>query len=291
MTWTDRPQRNAAFSGLRAGRPARRTRGATAILIAAALSVLATMPAAARDLQDILNEGRLRVGVGLYTPWAMRTEDNELIGFEVDVARQLAADMGVRADVRALPFDDLMPALERQDIDIIAAGLTITPQRAKHANFSNPYAEGGIALATHTANTAAVTGLQDLDAESYTVAVVEESVALDLARRMMPRAKIRVFDSITDASAALVAGEVDAYLEDEPVPTFLALDNPQVVDLPLTQPLLPSPQGFAVRKGDPDFLAYLNAWITARTADTFLPSTKRYWFETVQWRRNVGRRR
>src|SRR5690606_22821035 len=141
---------------------------------------------------------------------------------------------------------------ERQDIDIIAAGLTITPQRAKHVNFSNPYAEGGIAIVTHTASTAAVTSLQDLDDEKYTVAVVGDSVALELARRTFPQATIRVFDAMNDASTALVKGEVNAYLEDEPVPTFLALDNPDAVDRPLTQPLLKSPQGFAIRKGDAD---------------------------------------
>lgn len=292
MTATGRPQ--AAHAAL-TGRHARSTRGPmrslVGILLAAALSLLATQPAAARDLQDILNEGRLRVGIGLFTPWAMRAEDNALIGFEVDVARRLAADMNVRAELRVLPFDDLIPALERQDIDIIAAGLTITPERALHVNFSNPYAEGGIGLATHTANTAEVERLQDLDDEKYTVAVVGQSVAFEVVRRTLPNVDIVLFDSIAAASAALVAGEVDAYLEDEPVPAFLALDNPDAVDRPLARPILPSPQAFAIRKGDADFLAFLNAWITSRTADTFLPSTKRYWFETVEWRRNVERRR
>lgn len=290
MTETGRPHRIDPRT-LRRARRSRRARSTASLLFAAALALLTAFPAAARDFQDILNEGRLRVGIGLFAPWAIRAENNELIGFEVDVARQLAADLGVRADLRVLPFEDLIPALERQDIDIIAAALTITPQRAKHVNFSNPYAEGGIGLATHTANTAEVESLQDLDDEKYTVAVVGEAAALELVRRTLPNVTIRVFDAIADASAALVAGEVDAYLEDEPVPAFLALDNPDVVDRPLAQPILPSPQGFAIRKGDPDFLAYLNAWITSRTADTFLPSTHRYWFESVQWRRDVGRRR
>lgn len=261
---------------------------ACALLGAGLLFVLAALPAFGRDMQDVLNEGRLRVGVGLFAPWAMRTEDGELLGFEVDVARQLAEDMGVTPDVRVYAFDELIPALEKQEIDVIAAGLTITPQRALHVNFSNPYAEGGIAIATNTANTQAVTALEDLDAETFTVAVVEDSVAIELARRALPRAGLRVFPSVEEAGAALVAGEVDAFLEDEPAPTFLALDNPDIVDLPLSRPLLPSPQAFAVRKGDHDFLAYLNAWIVFRTADTWLPTTTAYWFDSVQWRRRGG---
>jgi len=87
---------------------------------------------------------------------------------------------------------------------------------------------------------------------------------------------------------ALLAGEVHGYVEDEPVPTFLALENPGVVDVPTGRPLLVSPAGFAVNKGDPDFLAFLNAWITAHTADTWLPTTASYWFESLRWRERLG---
>jgi polar amino acid transport system substrate-binding protein len=45
--------------------------------------------------------------------------------------------------------------------------------------------------------------------------------------------------------------------------------------------------GFAVNKGDPDFLAFLNAWIQAREADTWLPTTAGYWFKSLRWRERV----
>src|SRR5437660_1348313 len=82
------------------------------------------------------------------------------------------------------------------------------------------------------------------------------------------------------ARGALLAGKVDGYLEDEPVPTFLALENPSTIDLPLGQPLLTSSAGFAVIKGDPDFLAFLNAWIVSREDDTWLRTTNDYWFKS-----------
>ena len=73
-------------------------------------------------------------------------------------------------------------------------------------------------------------------------------------------------------------------LDQEPVPTFLALAHPDVVDVPVNRPLLETRSAFAVGKGDPDFLAFLDAWIEAREADTWLPTTHRYWFRTLQWR-------
>jgi polar amino acid transport system substrate-binding protein len=244
--------------------------------------------AAARDLQDVLNTGRLRVGVTLYAPWAARGADGELIGFEVDVARQLASDMGVEAQLFPYDLDRLVPALEAGEIDLIAAGLTITPERALHVNFSNPYAASGVGLATHVERTASITDAAGLDNDGYRIAAVEGSVGAELARRLWPRAQVQVFASVEAASKALLAGEVHGFVEDEPVPTFLALENPGVIDVPTGRPLLASPAGFAVNKGDADFLAFLNAWITAREADTWLPTTASYWFESLRWRERLG---
>ena len=262
--------------------------------IAASIAVLAFAlcgNAAARDLQDVLNTGTLRVGVTLFAPWAARANDGQLVGFEVDVARQLAADMGVEAQLFPYDIDRLIPALESGEIDLIAAGLTITPERALHVNFSAPYAESGIGLATHVERTANVSDAAALDSEAITIAAVENSVGAELAQRLWPRAQVRVFTSIEAASAALLAGEVHGYVEDEPVPTYLSLEHPGTVDVPTGRPLLVSRAGFAVNKGDPDFLAFLNAWIIARQSDTWLPTTASYWFESLRWRERLGNAR
>ena len=257
---------------------------ATMLLAASAFAHDAT----ARDLQEVLNTGTLRVGVTLFAPWAERTGEGELVGFEIDVAEQLAADMGVRAQLFAYDVERLIPALESGEIDLIAAGLAITPERALHVNFSEPYAESGVSLATHLARTANVTDITALDDEEVTLAAVEGSVGAALARRLWPRARVQLYASIETATEALLAGEVHGYVEDEPVPTFLALEHPDVVDVPTSRPLLVSRAGFAVNKGDPDFLAFLNAWITAREADTWLPTTTSYWFKSLRWRERLA---
>ena len=244
-------------------------------IVLALLAVSSAQPAAARTLQQVLNEGTLRVGVVLATPWTLRQPDGELAGFEVDVAKQLAADMGVKPTLLVYDFNRLIPALESGEIDLIAAGFTITPDRALHVNFSQPYCDTGVALATNLQKTAAVKRFEDLDSDTYSIAAVDGSVAIDLAHRLIPHAQLRVFDTVAAASAALVDGTVDGYLEDEPIPTYLALENPSKIDVPLDKPLLASRAAFAVNKGDPDFLAYLNAWIVARDANAGVTAVKR----------------
>lgn len=263
-----------------------RSKLAVTALSALLLAGTSAAPAWSRPLQKVLNAGELRVGVALASPWALRGDDGKLEGFEVDVAKRLAADMKVQPVILPYDWNKLIPALESGEIDLIAAGMTITPERALHVNFSRPYANGGVNLATNLRSTAKVERLEDLDDPGYKVAAVKGSVAVALARRILPKAQLVLFDAAKAAGKALVAGDVDAYLEDEPVPTFLALENPNDVDVPIAQPLLTTPAGFAVAKGEPDFLAFLNAWITARTADTWLPTTHRYWFKSLRWRKD-----
>ncbi|WP_428101459.1 transporter substrate-binding domain-containing protein [Candidatus Rariloculus sp.] len=251
------------------------------------LALAVSGAAEARPLQQVLNEGTLRVGVALSTPWALRGPDGELTGFEIDVAHKLAEDMEVEADIRVYEWDRLILALEAGEVDVVASGLAITPERALHVNFSEPYAIGGVSLATNVTKTANVQELDDLNTGARKIAAVEGSVATELVARLLPRAELVVFEDVQTAGSALVGGEVDGFLEEEPVPTFLALENPAAIDVPIARPLLETRTAFAVNKGDPDFVFFLNAWIAARAADTWLPTTNNYWFKSLSWRNRL----
>ena len=253
-------------------------------LFVTALGLLSLASASAGTLQEVLSKGSLRVGVTLAPPWAFRDESDELAGFEVDIARKLAADMDVEVEFLRYDYDELIRALEAGEIDLIAAGLTITPDRALHVNFSRPYAISGVGIVTNLESTAEVERLEQLDDPQYTIAAMADSVAEDLVGRIMPRARLETYRSAAAATEALVAGDVDAYLDEEPIPSFLALEYPRQVDVPVNQPLLETRSAFAVTKSDPNFLAFLNAWIEAHEADTWLPTRHQYWFKTLQWR-------
>jgi len=253
-------------------------------LLVTALGLFCLTSASAGTLQQVLSKGSLRVGVTLAAPWAIRDESGEFEGFEIDIARKLAADMDVEIEFLRYDYDELIRALEAGEIDLIAAGLTITPDRALHVNFSRPYATSGVGIATNLESTEEVEFLEQLNDPEYTIAAMADSVAEDLVGRIMPRARLETYRSPDAATEALIAGDVDAYLDEEPIPSFLALEYPRQVDVPVNRPILETRSAFAVTKGDPDFLAFLNAWIEAREADTWLPTTHQYWFKTLQWR-------
>jgi len=255
---------------------------ARVVLIMASL----VLPAggSARTLQQVLNEGRIQIGVVLIAPWAIRPEPGELSGFEVDVSKKLAEDLGVAIEFRVYSPERIVAALEAGEIDLIAAGLPISPETAIRVNFSQPYSTLGITMATNRETTVLVTELEDFDDPDYRIAAVAGSEAAELVAQIFPTAELLEFETSQQASTALVDGSADAYLDSEPLPTFLSLDNPAIVDTPLSGPLVQSRSGFAVNKGDPDFLAFLNAWITAREADTWLPTIHSFWFQSLRWR-------
>lgn len=247
-------------------------------------------PAAASEkashssFNEIREKGTLRVGVSLFIPWVFKNKNGELVGFEIDVAKKLTKDMGVVPEFVFYDWRELIPALNNGQIDIIIAGMAITPKRALKVNFSSPYCTSGISLATHSEGTKHIKRVEDLNQRSIKIGVISETVSEDLARRVFNKASIVTFQKSIEAENAIVTGKIHAYMEAKPIPRFIALDHPGKVDVPLSKPLLATKAGFAINKGDPDFLNFLNSWIIARESDTWLKSTHDYWFESLKWK-------
>jgi polar amino acid transport system substrate-binding protein len=254
------------------------------LLMGTVQSVPAIESVSHSSFKKILKRGVLRVGVSPFTPWVFKGKDGKLVGFEIDVANKLSKDMGVTPKFISYDWEKLIPALNDGKIDIIIAGMAITPQRALKVNFSLPYATSGISLATNIKRTKHIRSVEELNNKTIKIGVVSETVSEGLAKRIFNKAMVVSFKKSNVAEEAIVNGKIHAYLETKPIPRFIALDHPNKVDVPLSQPLLATKAGFAINKSDPDFLNFLNSWITAREADTWLPSTHDYWFKTLKWK-------
>ena len=255
----------------------------------AALLMLFVVEAQADSLDKILEKGTLRVGVTLFTPWTMQPKSAPLSGYEVDVANKLAYDMGVKAEFTTFKQEEVMQALARGEIDIIAAGLAITPLRALKINFSQPYANSGITLATNTKKTTNVKSLKELNQKQVQIAVVSKAIASEVVGNIFDKATIKAYKTGLEAERAVLTGKAHAYVASSPQPEFLALTHPGEIDIPLSKPLVSYKAGFGVRKGQQELLNYLNAWITARTADKWLPATHKYWFGSLDWKKGAGK--
>ena len=236
---------------------------------------------------DIQKKGEIKVGVSILPPWVMRSKEGGLVGFEIDVAKQLAKDMGVKVVFKEYQWSKMIPALKKGEIDIIASGLSITPKRALEINYSQPYSSSGYGLVTNLDLTKDFTSIKNLNNEKVYITAVKGTVSADLAKRVFPNAKIDLRDTEEDATSAVVNGTVHAFVSSSPIPEFISLKHPDEVDLPLKKPLLTTNEAFAIRKNNQEMLQFLNAWIVARKADEWIESSYQYWFKSLKWQRKV----
>jgi ABC-type amino acid transport substrate-binding protein len=131
-------------------------------------------------LAEIKKNGKLRVGISMIIPWAMHDKDGNLIGFEIDVAKKMARDLGV--DVKFYPdeFHYLIPDLLDGRFDVIISGFSLSTNRAMQVNFSAPYNFTDLSLAANRKLAGGFKTLAEFDKATVTIGVLDTSTAVDV---------------------------------------------------------------------------------------------------------------
>ncbi len=242
---------------------------------------------AASTIETIKKRGVLKVGMDIFQPWAMKDKNGKLIGFEIDVATRLAEDMGVKVEFMPTAWSGIIPALLTGKFDVIIGGMGITAQRALQVNFTQPYEYSGMSIVAHKKKAAGFASLEDFNKPEVQIAVKLGTTAAAAAKQFLPKAKLRMFDTEPQAYQELRNGNVHAVIGNAPRPAYEAVDYSDTLFLPVQGTFTKEPIGFAMRKGDPDTLAFFNSWITIVTLDGWLEERHHYWFDTKDWSNQV----
>ena len=107
------------------------------------LAALLTVGASAEEdlLQTIQSRGTIIVGLeGDWAPWSFVDENDELMGFDVEVARAIAEKLGVEAEIIPGEWDGLFAGMDAGRYDMVVNGVEVTPERTEKYDFSDPYA-------------------------------------------------------------------------------------------------------------------------------------------------------
>ncbi|MDY0039237.1 MAG: transporter substrate-binding domain-containing protein [Desulforhabdus sp.] len=234
-------------------------------------------------VEQVIKRGVLRVGMSTFVPWAMNDKSGNLVGFEIDVAKRLAQDMGVKAEFVPTKWAGIIPALLTGKFDIIIGGMGIRPDRNLKVNFSNPYDFTGQSMVANQKLAPGLSRLEDFNREDFVISVRLGSTSVGAVKKYLPKAKMVMFDDESQAYQEVINGKAHAMVGSAPTPAFQALKYPDVLYLPFKETFAKEPIGFAVTKGDYDTINYLNSWIAVVEAEGFLQERKRYWFETTDW--------
>jgi polar amino acid transport system substrate-binding protein len=254
------------------------------LLLALSLGINGMAVASGDVFNKIIDKGEIRVGISIMPPWVMKDKEGKYTGFEIDIARQLASDMGVKVAFSEYIWDDLLQALLDGKVDIIASGLSITPGRSLKVNFSQPYSTSGYSLVSNLKLTKDFKSIKDLNSDKVYIGAVAGTVSEGLVGKVFPNARLDSFKNQEEAENAVVNGTVHAVVASAPIPAFIALKHSEEVDLPLDKPLMTTREAFALNKGNPEMLNYLNSWIIAHESDEWLNSSHKYWFKSLKWR-------
>lgn len=260
--------------------------GAACALLMAG-TALAQQPASS-TLEHVLKRGELRVGLEAgYMPFEMLNKKGDIIGFDVDLARLMARQMGVKVRFVNTQWDGIIPALLTGKFDLLMGGMTLTPERNLKVNFTDPYIVIGQSVLLNRKREGTIKSYKDLNDPQYTIATKLGTTGDLAARKYMPKARIKQFESESDAATEARNGRADAFVYDLPYNAVYSAQNPDKL-VHLKEPFTYEPLAWAVRKGDPDFLNWLNNFLLLIKGDGTYDALYRKWFEGTAWLQGVN---
>lgn len=229
-------------------------------------------------LQRIIDAGALRVGTTMDTPvFSMRGADGKLEGFDMDALETLARALQVRIDYVKMTFGTMLPDLLADKFDIAMSGMGRTLERARIATFSKPYMRYGKLMMIRRADAVRFKTLADLDKPGVTIAYNKGGLNDHFANSRFAQATPQGYPSNELATADLLAGKVDAQVQDSTaaiyrgrIDTRLAAMTPENVFNPVHVAIL-------IRREDRTLKDYIDIWIDQIDLDGTLKAIRTKW--------------
>jgi polar amino acid transport system substrate-binding protein len=229
------------------------------LLAVTILGACGEVPAVTPD--DIRARGELVVGTEAeFFPFEYATPSGEYGGFDMDLARMLAEELGVKLRVENMRFDGLIPALLAGKIDMILSGMTATPKRAETISFSEPYFETGLCLLLNRETTGDVTSVDDLNDAKWRIAVKLGTTGDKATQERLPKAKRTSFNKEADCAQEVATGRADAFVYDQLSVAKHHQENPETTRAILT-PFTKEPYAAGFRQEDVELREFVSAFL------------------------------
>lgn len=237
-------------------------------------------PPAVDTLATVRQRGVLRVGVVQVAPMVMLDRSGRYVGFSVDIARRLAEDLGVRIEFVETWWTDIFPQLLDRRTDVVITGLWLNVPRALVVNFTQPTASEGLYLIGSRALAAQRRTMEAFNQPGVKIAVSTDPVQQRVTKARFPRATVLVVED--DPLLVVTEGRADAAVVATLAADAVVASAPQRWFLPSSEPLARTSAAMAVRKGDPDFLAFLNTWLDIQREGGWLAERTRHWATSTE---------
>jgi polar amino acid transport system substrate-binding protein len=258
--------------------PARRTLAVVLLVVSLfALSACGSGKAEGPGGAELLGEDQLVVAMsGEFQPFSYR-EGNTLTGFDYDIAKAVAEEMGLELETKTGAFDTLIGGLKSNRYDVLVASMTPTEERKKQVDFTDGYYSSG--ATAFVAEDEQCTDVEDLD--KPTLGVAAGTTYNDFLADKPWVGKVRTFSSDITALKDVDAGRLDAAVTDRLVGLY-QIKEAGLGLKPCGDPLYDEEPAFAVKKGNDKLTAELNKAIAAVKKDgTYAEISERYFGQDI----------
>jgi ABC-type amino acid transport substrate-binding protein len=207
-------------------------------------------------VQAIIDRGTLICGVkyDVFAFGFVNPETNEVEGFDADICREIATEMGVEVEFIEAISANRIPFLQEDQVDIIASTMTINDERRQQIDFSEPYYIAGQSLLVLEEDDS-IQSIDDLAGKI--VCSVEGSTSEQNIRTMAPEAELLLFATYSEAGQALVDDRCNAVSTDDVILFGLA-DRYEGTEL-RGEPFTTEEYGLGIKKGKEDFVEFVDA--------------------------------
>lgn len=252
------------------------------ILMMSVIAAVAMLTAgcSGNDKADKSAEKVLRVGTEpTFAPFEFQKEGSkEYTGFDMDLARAIGKQMGYKVEIQNMGFDALIPALNAGNIDMVAAGMSITEERQKAVTFSDPYYTSGLIVMVNKDNTE-VKSIKDLEGKRIAVQI---GTTGENKARTVKDAKVTAYNTNTEAALELQNKGVDAVINDSPVVGYYLAQGGNKTAMTVGDVMEAEQYGLAVKKGNDKLAGEINKALAELKKNGEYDKIYKTWFGEVK---------
>jgi L-cystine transport system substrate-binding protein len=230
-------------------------------------------------LDKVKGSGKLTVGLmGTYPPYNFMNDKNEVDGFDADIAKEVAKRLGVKAEFVPTEWSGMIAGLEQSKYDIVVSQMTITEERKKNLDFSQPYIKNAVNIIVKADNTN-INSLNDLKGKKVGVGLGtnDEKYLRDEAIPKVGKFEILTYNDVITSLLDINNGRSDATINN----IFAIKPQIEKNNLKLKvvgEPIKEDLAGMAVRKGNPEFLQAVDKAFSDMKADGTYKEIFKKWF-------------
>jgi polar amino acid transport system substrate-binding protein len=248
-------------------------------------TVTASFTANSQDiLNKILENDEIRIGMsGDQPPFSMTATDGSLFGLDVDMAKGLADNIGVKAKLIKMNFNELIPALQNGEIDLVISGVTMTLERNKKVAFIGPYLISGNTILTKNSDYINAQSVEEIDKTGVKISVMQGTTSEEFINATISNASIYKSTTNKLALKMLEEGKVDIFVAGYPTIAVALLDKKADGFSTIDEPFDYEPIGIAITPSDPLLINLTTNYLNALERTGILDMLKVKWFEEGSW--------